>query len=309
MNNNLLISTAMLNAFWEQNQKDTLELLIPFIKYSIAKNTPVGHELNVSKIIEFFKLEFGYESMPNNVVTLLLNRLCPDILDRQKTRYKLKVSLDKDVLNFEKGHACFGERRTKVAVALKDYLNDNFASLGAQDENSSMQALISFFITNGMCVIREADLLELLKKKDDTFKYAIAQFIVHEYKKKSAVFSYIEDMVKGFFVSTVISLQPQNPTMPQSKFKGLKCFLDTRLILNALGLHLPDGKESAMQLLSMLKEKGAELCCFEHTLGEINDILDAYKMTLLNPGNSRSTHTLERFDADNYKVDDVETEK
>lgn len=32
MNNNVLISTAMLNAYWEKEKKDTLDLLIPFVK-------------------------------------------------------------------------------------------------------------------------------------------------------------------------------------------------------------------------------------------------------------------------------------
>lgn len=306
MNNNVLISTAMLNAYWEKEKRDTLELLVPFVKYSIAQTTAQGSEIDVSTMIGHFRKEFGYESIPTNVITLILNRLSPAILKRYKGKYILKVSLDEDVQKFEKGHTQFLERRSKVAQALKAFLNENLTLCDQYDEEIAMQALITFFATNGLCVIRDTMLLEMLKKSDDALKYCIAQFILQEWNAKSYIFNYIEDMVKGFFVSTVISLQPQNITVAHSKFKGLQCYIDTRIIINALGLHLPEAKEASLELLQMLKAKGAELCCFEHNYREIEDIVAAYKNGLKNPRNNRSHQTLEGWDEQKYTVTDVE---
>lgn len=56
--------------------------------------------------------------------------------------------------------------------------------------------------------------------------YCIAQFILNEFNKKSVIFNYIEDMVKGFFVSTVISLQYKNTNIAHAKFKELNCYLE-----------------------------------------------------------------------------------
>lgn len=37
-NQNALTSTAMLAAIWEQEKRDNLELILPFVIYSIGKN-------------------------------------------------------------------------------------------------------------------------------------------------------------------------------------------------------------------------------------------------------------------------------
>ena len=58
MNNNLLTTTAMLNAFWEEENKDILDLLVPFVKYSIAQTTRVGDPIDLLKLTRHFKSFF-----------------------------------------------------------------------------------------------------------------------------------------------------------------------------------------------------------------------------------------------------------
>ena len=306
MNNNLLISTAMLSAYWEKEKSDILDLLMPFLKYSIGKTTKVGDTIEISGMISHFKKEFGYETMPMHVFTVLLNRMSPEILEKKREGYALKKTLDEDVIKFEKGHALFEEHRSKVVGALLEYLNSQHQLNRKYTQDATMAALISFFATNGLCIIKDTALLEMLKKRDDHQKYYIAQFIIEEYNKKSEVFSYIEDMVKGFFVSTAISIQPQNMDVVQAKFQGLNCYIDTRMVINALGLHLPEEKTSSLELLTMLKEKGAELYCFEHNVQEIISIITAYKHGLNNPYCNHSPQTLEAWDNQQYTVSEVD---
>lgn len=306
MNNKTLISTAMLSAYWEKEKKDTLDLIDPFIKYSIAKTTTVGNAIDIPQLSAYFKSEFGYDNMPSNVITLILNRLSPTVLTKNRGSYFLNVSLDEDVRKFEKRQYEFTEHSSKVASALKDFLNENLTLRNSYNEENALQALVTFFTTNGLCLVKDTILLEALKKKDDALNYAIAQFILKENAAKSIIFSYIIDMVKGFYVSTAISLQPQNPIISQSTFKGLKCYIDTRIIIDALGLHLPEAKEAANELLNMLKEKGAKLCCFQHNYLEIDDIITAYKNGLQSPYSIHPYLTLESWDAQNYTVTDVE---
>lgn len=94
MNQNVLVSTAMISALWEKHNKDTLDLMIPFMKYAIANTTKVGAKLNLNSVIEIFKTEFGYDSIPYNVVINILNRLSPSILSKKDREYTLIASLD-----------------------------------------------------------------------------------------------------------------------------------------------------------------------------------------------------------------------
>lgn len=306
MNNNVLVSTAMLSAFWEKERKDTFDLLSPFVEYSIAKTTSIGKLVQIQDLQNYLKTEFGYEEIPINAITLILNRLSPKILKRENKQYRLMESLDSKIDKFENERVRYKERAEKVASVLTDYLNARLST--KFDREKALNALIDFFAINGMYVISDITALELLKSKDDELVYCIAQFVVNEYEQDSLVFHYIVSMVKGFFVSTAISLQPQNTDVTESKFKELKCYVDTRVIINALGMTSKTETIAATELLTMLREKGAGLYCFRHTYWEIISIIEAYKNSLKYHNSSKNDtfHTLEGWDEKEYTVSDVE---
>ena len=83
MNNNALISAGVLNTYWSQNRQDTLDLLMPFLKYSISSVNSLGNIIDIEKTVGFFKQEYGYENIPLNVVYVMLNRLSPRYLQKK----------------------------------------------------------------------------------------------------------------------------------------------------------------------------------------------------------------------------------
>jgi hypothetical protein len=72
------MGTAMLSAVWEKEQKDTIDLLIPFIKFAIANKTNIHEILDIKQKTLYFKEEFGYTNIPQNVI------------DKMLTNYKIK---------------------------------------------------------------------------------------------------------------------------------------------------------------------------------------------------------------------------
>lgn len=303
MNNNLLVSTAMLSTFWEKERKDIFDLLTPFVKYSITKTTEVGDEVSIPELLAYLKKEFGYETLPTNTMLLILNRLSPDIVSRRKSRYYLKTQLNEDVKKFQKRRLTHKEHTESVAARLADYLNSHL--LKRYTPETALTALIDFFVANGMCVISDSEQLEFIKNKDSKQNYCVARFIMDEHKKELATFEYILDMANGFLVSTAISLQPENTTVTMAKFKNLNCYIDTRVIMNALGMCSDTEREAAVELLDMLKEKGAALYCYRHVYDELHSIISAYKASLSPPYNY-SFHTLEGWENKGYTPTDVE---
>ena len=307
MNANVLISTAMICSLWDTHKKDTLDLMIPFLKYIIAKQTQIGKEVNIDLIIDSFKSEFGYESIPRNVIISMLNRLSPSVLNKKQGKFTLIASLDKEYSDFKKRHCLYKEHRNAVGRSLSKYLNENISNIQTSySPENALSALIGFFIANGLIISQTPEQLSLIKKnKDDKIIYAIARFIIQEHKNSSEIFDYMIDMVKGFFVSTAISFQPNNLSLPHTKFKDLCCYLDTPVILDALGLRLESGKKAALELIDMLRTEQATVCCFEHTVEEIRDIIKAYRYSLLNPGKKITYNTLEQWDEQKLSVDQV----
>ena len=307
MNQNVLISTALLCSMWDKHNKDTLDLMLPFLKYSIAKQTSVGKVLDIEAVITHFKSEFGYATIPHNVIILMLNRLSPQILKKNNGKYTLIASLDEDLLTFEKNRTMYKERRNKVGSFLAEYLNEHVSKLSSPYTcETALEALISFFVNNGLVLAQNPEQLSLIKKtSDERVEYCIARCIVEEHQNETEIFDYITNMVTGFFVSTAISFQPDNLSMPHSKFRNLECYLDTRVILDALGLRLPSGKIAATELIEMLRSEQTTVCCFRHTVDELRDIIIAYRNSLLSSSKFGSYNTLEHWDEQNYSVEQV----
>lgn len=305
MNENVLIGTAMLNEIWNSQQKDLFDLLIPFLKYSIDRTTKVNEQLDISKIKNYFRKEFGYENIPTNVIRCLLNRLSPKILIKKHNNYILIKSLSSEAEKIYQQRQIYKEHREKVGKSLSQYLNEHFQSSYNTDE--SIKALIDFFVTKGFIVVKNPKILEMVTQKNGKLDYYIANFIIDENNRQSIIFDYINDMVKGFFVSAAISTESKTGNMVKSKFKDTSFFLDTTIIIQALGFKLKAEKENALEMIEMLKNKGAKVCCFQHTMLEIKNILRAYKHNLENPYQKpTSFNTLEAWDEQRFTPNDVD---
>ena len=63
MNSNALISAGVLNTYWSQNRQDTLDLLMPFLKFSINAVNSLGDVIDIEKTVDYFKSEYGYENI------------------------------------------------------------------------------------------------------------------------------------------------------------------------------------------------------------------------------------------------------
>ena len=305
MNNNILISTAMLNSFWEKNKNDTIDLLTPFLKYSIAKTHRVGQIIGIKSVKEGLNKDFGFEDIPRHVIKIMLKRLSPKYLKRKNNEYYLNKDLSNVLDSINKKRNEYKSHSNAVAEKLLVFL-DKYYKTRKYNQNNVLDTLIDFFVSNGICIIKDTKMLRLLKGKDDRLLYCIAQFIMQEYEEDSVVFSYIVEMVQGFFVSSSIYIQPDNNAVSKAKYKELKCYLDTNIVLNALGLKTEEEKIAANELLEMLKNNNAKLCLFTHNYEELHDIIYAYKMCREDPYNHKSTHTLEFFDNLEYSSADVD---
>lgn len=93
--------------------------------------------------------------------------------------------------------------------------------------------------------------------------------------------------------------------MPNTKLKELCCYLDTRIVINALGMHLPSEQQAAIELIDMLKTEQAKIYCFEHTVQEIREAIKAYRNDLYYSGRKRKYKTFEQWDEQGYTVERV----
>lgn len=173
-----------------------------------------------------------------------------------------------------------------------------------QDETEVF--LLSFFEKQGNTIINSVEDLRQITAKNNEIDFCIGKFILAEYEKKSALMDYIVELVKGYFVTMAIYLQAENPNITTASFKDVTFYLDTRLLLAFLGYKTEQENNSVQEMIKSLKKSGAKLACFSYNIDEVNNILEAYKQSILSKFKRISTITLEYFDEHNYSSTHVE---
>lgn len=305
MNNNFLISAGVLKLYWSSSNKDTLDLMMPFLMAAICDTTNVNEMIDYSKVTEVFLEEYGYRSFPIYVLKAMLKRLSPNIISKKGGKYYLKKDLSNETDKFKQRKHEFEQKKDQVVESLKKHLERNIR--GKEYSNSRVEELLyNFFSEHGLDMARNTDHLQKIRHRDDKEGYEVAKYIIEQNESKSFLFNYINDIMVGFFVSTAISTNSVKALTNSINLKKLSCYLDTRIVINALGLKTKEEEKSAREFIDMLKESGAKILFFQHNLDEVNTILNAYKRSL-DPNQYKSSNmTLERLDEECFNKKDVE---
>lgn len=301
-----LSSAAMLNAVYKTTHQDLLDSLLPFVKVAIGKSRRIGSEVNASEITSILNQDFGFSSIPFSVTKILLKRLSPNTLEKRQGKYYLKRDLSEEIERFDRAERKQDDHCREVGEALSKRIQSMRG--GAKlSPSEALDYLLLFFEIHGLSIAENPKYINsLTSNKKASYEYQVGQFILEEHEGKTALFDYISEILKGFFLSLAISLHSQSGGNGRAKLKDTACYLDTRLILDILDCNTPEDKESSAQMLEMLKEQGAKVCVFSHSVSEVDEILNAYELSLKNPRSNFSHHTLEGFDIKGAIWEDVE---
>lgn len=304
MKKNAIISLAMLYALWQTKRSDLLDLIRPFVLYTVGVTTKVGDIIDVEGICRYMESEFGYQSFQCAVVERILLRETSDaikqesrIIKKENRKFILIASLSTQVENFNSKRLVCKEHSDAVTTALAGYLNHNRAC--RRDNYTSSEAevfLLSFFERQGGSIVLSADDLRQISFKNSELDFFIGKFILEENEKRSSLMDYIVELVKGYFVTTALYLQAENLDVTHASFSNVIFYLDTRLLLALLGFKSSQENESVQEMVKSLQRNGAKLACFSYNIEEVENILEAYKQSTVSPRRYPATITLEFFD-------------
>jgi hypothetical protein len=117
--------------------------------------------------------------------------------------------------------------------------------------------------------------------------YIVYRFILECYESKQLLFGYVENIAKGSMLADALYYGADDV---RRKPKGLHVYLDTTLVIRALGLNVPAVVESAREVLQLAKAQNCELRIFDHTATEVAEVLDAVSRALRRADMRRPPH-------------------
>lgn len=304
MKKNAIISLAMLYALWQAKRGDLLDLIRPFVVYAIGKTTNVGDAVDIDGICRYMESEFGYQSFQSAVIVRILRRETSEaikqdnrIIQKRNHQFILIAPLSKQIEMFASKRSVCKEHSDAVTKALADYLSQNCAyKRGNYTTSEAEEFLLSFFERQGGSIVLSTDNLHQLSYKSSEIDFFIGKFILEQEEKKSLLMDYIVELVKGYFVTTALYLQAENPDVTRASFSNVTFYLDTRLLLAFLGFKTAQENNSVQTMVNSLQSHGAKIACFDYNIGEVESILEAYKQAIVSPHKRPSTITLEFFD-------------
>ena len=311
MNRNTIISLAMLYALWQSKRQDLLDLIRPFILYAVGTTTRVGEEICVTEVCTYMEENFGYKSFQSAVVNRILTREVSTKGEPKIKRHNKKYIL---VGSYSDLIERFTEKRTQckshsdaVTFALTQYLNHQQAcKRNNYTQSESEVLLLSFFERQGSSIMLSIDNLRQLTARRNEIDYFVAKFILQEFDQKSVRMDYLVELVKGYFVTTALYLQAENTDVTKASFSDVTFYLDTRILLGYLGYKSKEENDSVQEMVKSLQQSGATLACFPYNIDEVNSILDAYKLSIVQESRRPSTYTLEYFDHNGHSYIHVE---
>ena len=297
----------MLYAIWESKRQDLLDLIRPFVLYSVGNTTKVGDRIDSTSVGKYMEEEFGYRSFQIEVVNKILSRETSSniskekrIIERRNNVYYLIGSLSDQIDAFSAKRTICKTHSDAVTTALSTFFNE--CHVNNRDNYTQAEAethLLSFFERQGSAILLSVDDLRQIMAKNNEVEYFIGKFILAEKDKSSVLMDYMVELVKGYFVTTALYLQAENNDVTRASFTDVTFFLDTRILLGFLGYKTAQENSSVQEMVKSLQRHGAKLACFTYNEDEVYSILEAYKQASIR-GSRNSFYTLEFFDSQKY---------
>jgi hypothetical protein len=270
MHESSLVSLAILKVNWDVCGKDYVESFVPFAIECVRKSA--DDAVSLPSLQMQLKTEFGLD-IPFNPLKMILVRATKRGYLRREYGVFYRIAAKCSETGFR-------ERQLKVE-AIHDIilrkLSEYSKSAHSVDwtEEDAGAALHSFLRDNSLSLLFTfAERSSFSGTYDRSGRgFIVGSFIAEAQSKDRQVFEDIVALVQGNLLTNALYLP--DPGRVQQRFKNTRVYLDTKIIVFAAGYAGPICAAPSLELISLLKEHGAELYCFQHTINELRGILDA----------------------------------
>lgn len=264
---NSLISLAYI-----ETNKNPLQVFCNFILYLLLKAP--NQTLRSDEIKDQLQSDFGM-SMPHQIISN-----CTRILERNQEVVRLpraagyKIgNTSFDIDSFENTRQRFAEHENKLLNSLVEFVSSQYKQKWNEEE--AKKYLSNFLDTEGY-----GTQLFLKKKLELEQHYISPSFYIGRYvdfiqrQTDSVEKTYLEEIIYGMMVLQGIRQTGDYQQNRQQKFKGTVFYLDTKLVLRALGFSWKAQVESVRETVRLLREKyDAEIGIFQETRREVQNAL------------------------------------
>jgi hypothetical protein len=270
-----LAGLAVLKANWDHDRRSYLDNFVPFLAESLR--TARVTEVTPAEAQALLMGSFGID-IPQHAVTAILNRADKaGVVRRIRRNSRYRIERDALTTTALAEHREEALRRQEALLgAFQDFAR---ASHGREmSAERAEKALLDYIEGHSLLVAvgRSRPQLSLVGEPGDDF--IAASFIDRAVRSDPALFENLLTLVQGCMLSAALYLP--EPGNVQGAFRDSTIYLDTPLLLRALGFVDDDVAAPTIELLRLARRHGARVACFHRTVAELEGILHSVHSVL-----------------------------
>ena len=264
-----LATVALLKANFDKGN-DHLEMFLPFVVDSVA-SLP-RDDFSVLDLQECLRDIHGL-FVPQGTLRILITRAKRRGFLRREGGRCLRLRKVYEVDPLKPRLDSVTRDHTKLGAAFRSYAASRSLSLETNAEALSL--LISFLAENELAVLLHDDSTEIGTTTEHRTQRIVARFFQKTLSENSRLSLILDQLIQGYVLQNTLLLK--DISQANKLFRSLTVFLDSRCVLQALGLEGDPDKIATREAFAILKTTGARLAVFHSTIDEIRRILSLYE--------------------------------
>lgn len=267
---NALTSLAILKVNYDEQGTDFVQNFVPFVAEALRRQ--VHDIVSLAELQSGVEVAFGIR-IPQGALRTMLKRAQSKgyVTNNAGVFYRNLAAIPDDFA--QQSHQTITMQQSVTAKFIAYAKTDHNQSL---DESAAEKLLLTYIQEKSIPILQTAmdgKPLNIETKAVPYQEYLVASFLLHLDQTDLVGFSHIEAITKGQMLASLLFVSDLNKVL--QKFADLTAYLDTQLILRALGFEGDGFREPCLELIAALHRMGVNIACFKQTLDEIRGILDA----------------------------------
>jgi hypothetical protein len=265
---------AVIKVNWDDD-KDYIANFVPLVAHCLRHGSQ--DEISLSETQALIEETFGLR-IPQGPLQTILGRMAREGLVRRRHGVYLRVADALEEIDLGSTREDVLRQHAHLVALLVDFA----ARHGREwEEEQAEQALLSYVEALAepiLGAVVEGEPIVNLPRIDATGSVLTSQFVLSLCEKEPLAFEYLVTIVKGTMLANVL-FWPVAFAGGRTRLSEIEILLDTPIVLRGLGYAEAPYREPAEELLGMLVKEGAKLRIFEHTLHEVEGVLDGAAAT------------------------------
>lgn len=285
-----LVQLALLESLKANEISDEIDLFLPFIAVTLSDLGKL--EITPEILQDELAKSFGFKPPISAIKVFITRAKKRGLLHRENHIFIPNIE---KVNQWKNG---YHEKKEDIAVSLellrKDFIEFAKNKFDKELSPNECDILIEQFIYKNIASVSDAKAFEKneLKEKLKNTDHVTASFISHIHKNKTSSLDHFSRIVKGMLLANYLCFADKIGT--KSNYQSLTVYLDTPIVVGLLGFSGLQKQNSLKEFVTLLKNVGINLCVFDKTLDETEQLLSAWKDDLARKNYKRfNTKTLE----------------